>query len=217
MVDKSDSSTRQSFLLALRSSNNENLWTVFVETYAPFCLYWCGRWGATPEDAEDVVQEVLLIVFKSIESFQFDPNGSFRGWLKVIAWRCWNLINEKQQRSLDKNLPILSALVINDTALNCQARDELISYFDKMAEAEILELAMSIVKAKVEAKTWEIFDRTELQNQAKNVVALEMKVPVGHVYAAAYRVRKLIHQEVRRIDPPSDENTKANNDPIVTK
>lgn len=206
MSFKTDSSTHHSLLVAISSSNSEAVWSVFVEKYGPLCFYWCGRWGASPEDAEDVVQEILLNVFKSIESFKFDPNGSFRGWLKVIAWRCWNMIYEKQQRTVDTLQPLLKGLSVNDASINLKARDELISYFDKMAEMEILDLAMSRVRAKVEPKTWEIFDRTELKNQSCDFVASEMNVAVGIIYAATYRVRKLIHQEVKRIDPPSDEN-----------
>jgi RNA polymerase sigma factor (sigma-70 family) len=208
MPIESDSSTHSSLLVALTSSDQGAVWSVFVEKYGQLLYYWCGRWGASPDDSDDIVQETLLNVFKSIDSFQIQPNGSFRAWLKIIAWRCWNLIYEKQQRSLQGNRPLLQSLVFENADREVRARSELLNQFDQVARDEILELAFSRVRARVEPRTWEIFERIELLEQDPVVLTTELNVTIGAVYAAKCRVRKMIHQEITLIDPPSQVNTK---------
>jgi RNA polymerase sigma-70 factor (ECF subfamily) len=203
MAIESDSSTRHSLLAALTSSNHDAVWSVFVEKYGQLLFYWCSRWGASPEDSEDLVQEVLLNVFKSINSFQIQADGTFRAWLRTIAWRCWSVIHEKQQRSLNGNRPLLQSLVFQNPDREAQARLELVSDFDRIAQTEILELAFSIVRARVEPLTWEIFERTEIYNENTDFLTRELQVSIGTVYAAKCRVRRMIHQEVLLIDPPS--------------
>jgi RNA polymerase sigma factor (sigma-70 family) len=64
----------------------------------------CYRMSGTPQDAEDLLQEVLLRLFLNIHSF--DGKAAFSSWLYRVAYNhCLNfLAKNKQQRSRNETL-----------------------------------------------------------------------------------------------------------------
>ena len=49
-------------------------------------------------DAEDVTQTVLVKLAEKMRDFQYDPSGSFRGWLKTVAHNAWNKFVSSRHR-----------------------------------------------------------------------------------------------------------------------
>jgi RNA polymerase sigma-70 factor (ECF subfamily) len=73
---------RSSFLLRLRGRQPE-AWRALLELYGPLVYSWCrGRWGLAPEDAGDVLQEVMARVLESIGDYR---GGNFVAWLRTIT------------------------------------------------------------------------------------------------------------------------------------
>ena len=61
-------------------------WTRLSRVYGPLIYEWCRRVGTPPADAADVVQEVFVAVYRSLDNFQAaNPQDSFRGWLWTIT------------------------------------------------------------------------------------------------------------------------------------
>ena len=54
---------------------DESAWERFVDIYGGLIFSWCGRYGASPEDCSDLLQEVLLKVMK--ERFCMDSRQLF--------------------------------------------------------------------------------------------------------------------------------------------
>lgn len=100
MSNPDDSQTRASLLLALRAGADADAWELFCQKYGPRIAGWCRKWGASRQDAEDVVQETLVVVFRKIADFQYRPDLSFRAWLKTIARRVNRDVGEKAGRFL---------------------------------------------------------------------------------------------------------------------
>jgi RNA polymerase sigma factor (sigma-70 family) len=46
---------------------------------------WCLRWGSQVSDADDLAQEVLTKLVTAIQTFRYDPDRSFRAWLKTVT------------------------------------------------------------------------------------------------------------------------------------
>src|SRR5947199_9343811 len=65
-------------------------WDAFVRRYQPAICAWCLKWGAQPPDADDVAQEVLLKLLTAMRKFQYDPERSFRAWLKTVTHNAWH-------------------------------------------------------------------------------------------------------------------------------
>lgn len=95
-----DSSTKLSLLAKLADGQSRaEVWPTFVEKYGKAIYAWCLKWGASAEDAEDIVQQTLLTVFLKLELFKHGGRLTFRGWLRQIARHTWLKIIEKTAKS----------------------------------------------------------------------------------------------------------------------
>src|SRR3954468_4303295 len=74
--------TRQSLLSRLKDWGDQESWTVFFDTYWKLIYHAAMKAGLTEAEAQDVVQETVISVLKSMETFRYDPEkGSFKTWL----------------------------------------------------------------------------------------------------------------------------------------
>src|SRR5207247_4164837 len=125
----------------------------FVERYGRRVYSWCRQWGLQEADAEDVTQNVLVILAEKMREFTYDPGGSFRAWLKTVAHHAWSKYASSQQRAGQGSgdsaaLPLLQAV---------QARDDLAAKLEEEFDRELLEQAMLRVAQRVESHTWQAF------------------------------------------------------------
>lgn len=83
-VSSSHSPTLTSTSLILRIQAGEAFaWERFTRLYGPLIYSWCSRAGLQPSDAEDVSQNVVRAVLKSVG--RYERTGSFRSWLGQIT------------------------------------------------------------------------------------------------------------------------------------
>ena len=76
-------STHLTFLLRLRDRADQVSWPEFHRRYGQLLYRYARARGASDADAEDVVQEVEMYLFKSIENFEYDARkGRFRSYLR---------------------------------------------------------------------------------------------------------------------------------------
>src|SRR5262249_44542995 len=68
-----------------QNQNDEQAWQAFVERYGPKIYGWCRQWQLQEMDAEDVTQNVLLGLARKLRTFVYDPQRSFRGWLRTLT------------------------------------------------------------------------------------------------------------------------------------
>lgn len=79
--------------------HDANAWQEFVTRYGGLVLHWARRWGLSGSDAQDVAQEVLLVLVRQIRSFRYDPQRRFRSWLKTIVMRTCTRLRQAELRS----------------------------------------------------------------------------------------------------------------------
>ena len=199
----SDSRTRQSLIFFMvNGASASNAWSIFIDKYGRMLYAWSRQWCANHHDAEELVQETILIVFQKIGVFQNRTEGGFRRWLKEIAYRCWLEMLARRKR-FDR--PIHDVFVLDHQRSlidNQMARAELEKLFDYIADQEILELAMARAQVKVREKTWKAFVMIDLKSESVETTAETLGISRGAVHTAVYTVRKLIREESRRLDPP---------------
>jgi DNA-directed RNA polymerase specialized sigma subunit len=68
-----------------QSPADRGAWDRFVERYQPMIRAWCLRWGSQATDADDVAQEVMTKLVTAMRTFRYDPDRSFRAWLKTVT------------------------------------------------------------------------------------------------------------------------------------
>ena len=182
-------------------STASDAWGRFIDKYGLMLYNWSRQWCYNHHDAEELVQETILIVFRKIGVFQSRSSGGFRGWLKEISYRCWLEMlarRKKFDRSLHDQLVLDHQRAVAEGSL---ARADLERLFDQIADREILELAMARARVKVRDKTWRVFVMVDERGEAVEDVALRMGLSRGAVHTAVYTVRKLIREEMSALDP----------------
>src|SRR3954469_4889676 len=77
---------------------DDDAWADFVERYGGKIYGWCRAWGLQEADAQDVTQEVFANLAVRMQQFQYNPDGSFRAWLKTVTYHAWQDYAERQRR-----------------------------------------------------------------------------------------------------------------------
>lgn len=173
-----------------RAPTDEAAWSAFVERYGRLVYHWCRQWGLQEADAEDVTQTVLLELSRQMRTFEYDRQGSFRGWLRTVAQRSWGRFLEARRRG---------GVTGVEPVLDVAAGEDLLQQLEKESEQELLELAMRRVRARVQPHTWEAFRLLALEQQSGAAVAQELGMKVGAVFVARSKVQKMLRVEIERL------------------
>ncbi len=197
MTHAPDDRTSPTLLGRLRNSpEDQAAWAEFVDRYGPIVYRWCRKWGLQGADAEDVSQNVLLDLGRQMRNFEYRVDGRFRGWLRTIAHRAWCDFLEARRR----NTPGSGDTAIGGLLASVPAGDELAELLDAECERELVQVAMTIVRARVEPRTWDAFHLTAVEGIGGGEAAARLNMPVASVYQAKSRVQKLLQAEVERLD-----------------
>jgi RNA polymerase sigma-70 factor (ECF subfamily) len=178
-------------------------WAEFVNLYGPAIRNWLTHWGLQEADAQDVTQNVLLRLATKLPQFKYDPNRSFRGWLKTLTHHAWHdFVTEAGNRYRGSG-----DTKILDQLQSVAAREDLAARVEATFDKELLELAMARARERVAAKTWDAFVMTAINGTAPQEVADKIGVRVSQVYLAKHRVQKLVQEEIQAIEGPGSDPT----------
>ena len=194
-----DRSTQTSVMLLGRlrqDPKDQAAWNDFVARYQPKILQWCRGWRLQESDAHDVTQAVLLKLNGLMATFVYDPSRSFRGWLKTLAHHAWrDLVDERrrsEQGSGDSRM--------REFFESLQAGDDLVHQLEEEFRRELMDEAMARVRPRVAPRTWDAFRLTALEGSSGAAAAAQLAMKVAHVYVAKSEVRKLLKDEIKRLE-----------------
>ena len=199
-MNSSPLETRASLIERLQNPDDIAAWDDFSDLYAPIIYRSARRLGLQAADADDVVQEVLTAVTRSVGRWiERDDRGPFRAWLFRIA----------RNTSIDfltrrKHRPWAAG---GDTAAeqlnHVEAPADVSSQFDFELRRTMFVQASEIVRGRVSETTWEAFHRTSVLQQPVEAVAKQLGVSVGSVYISRSRVMKRLQNEVKSFEEQS--------------
>jgi RNA polymerase sigma factor (sigma-70 family) len=191
--------TRKSLLGRLKNWNDEESWRTFFDTYWKLIYSAAIKAGLADAEAQDVVQETVISVLKSMPGFQYDrKKGSFKSWLlRLTTWRIADQLRKRQHESenRDGEPPNASETETLENVAD-PAGLELESAWNEEWESNLMEAAMERVKKKVDPKQYQVFDLYVVKQWPVVKVAHALKVSSGNVYLTKYRVSRLIRREL---------------------
>ena len=188
--------TRQSLLSRLKDWDDQEGWKVFFDTYWRLIYNAAIRSGLTEAEAQDVVQETIISVCKSMQTFEYDQNGSFKGWLmRLTSWRIQDQFRKRQQLINPKQ---------RETRTSTDALERvpdpngfgLEKTWDQEWEQNIIGAAIERVKRQVDGKQYQVFDLYVLKKWPVSRVSKSLGINRGKVYLAKHRINKLIKKEI---------------------
>jgi RNA polymerase sigma-70 factor (ECF subfamily) len=177
--------TRASLILRLQNAEDVEAWRCFESIYAPVIYRVAMRHGLQPSDAENVIQEVLLRVAKSVGRWiENSNNGPFRAWLLRIA-------RNETVRLLTRpaTRPTGYGAGSEDPQLEELATcDAVESQLETEYQREVFLWAAEQVRGMVAEATWLAFWLTHVEGLSVDDAAGQLGVKAGNIYFGRSRV-----------------------------
>ena len=198
-----DIATRRSLLERLRCWDDQASWQDFFDTYWRLIYGVALKSGLTDDEAQDVVQDTIASVARSMPGFRYEPNQcSFKTWLlNMTRWRIVDQIRKRQAAPASRSA--LSA----DTSLLEQIADPKESGLDRIWntewQANVIHMATQRVKRQVKAKLYQMFYLHVVKELPVQEVARRVGANAGQVYLAKHRVGRLLKREIKRLEARS--------------
>ena len=192
--------TRGSLLSRLKDWQDETSWKVFFDTYWKLIYSAAIKAGLTDAEAQDVVQETVISVFKTIPDFQYKAaGGSFKSWLlQLTSWRIADQFRNRQPNIRPAKRPADStARTATVEGVPDPAGSRLEAIWDEEWEQNLISAATDRVKRAVDSKQYQIFDLYVLKNWPARKVASTLKINLGRVYLAKHRIGTMIKKEIK--------------------
>ena len=191
--------TRASLLSRLKDWKDETSWKVFFDTYWKLIFRAAMKSGLTDAEAQDVVQETVIAVMKSMPEFKYEAvGGSFKSWLlNLTGWRIADQFRKRQrefkstQRWDDSTAGTATVEQIADPR-----QSELEAIWDEEWEKNLMHAAAERVKRQVDPRQYQVFDLYVMKEWPARKVASALKVNIGRVYLAKHRIGGMLKREI---------------------
>jgi RNA polymerase sigma-70 factor (ECF subfamily) len=190
-----DPSSLTSSLLHRLRCREETAWQRLLVLYGPTVQGWCRSAGLSPQDAEDVQQEVFRAVARSLGDFRRErPGDTFRGWLWTVTRR--KVIDHQRQRSAQAQAAGGSTALERLAQVPEQADLSEPDAAGLSAETEaVYRRALELIRGAFTEGTWRAFWAVAVDGQAVSEVAATLGLSVGAVYIAKSRVLARLREE----------------------
>jgi len=178
--------TRKSLLLAI-GRGDEISWREFYDTYRPLIVF-CARGRVAPDEIDDLIQTVMVKVFRSGERFRYDPaKGKFRDYLGRIVGNA--IVDMLRARRPETAVP----------APDRESDDAFAAAWQAEWERHIFDQALGELRTRVAPATFQAFDLYVLQKQPAAKVAAFLDLDTAHVYKAKLRCLDILRRIVADI------------------
>lgn len=189
--------TRLSLIERLGDWKDQARWQEFFDTYWRLIYNVARKSGLTDAEAQDVVQDTILTIAKSIGKYDRKA-GSFKGWLlNTTRWRIADQFRKRDpadRQSPGRDDDGRDTATIERIA-GADGR-ELETVWDQEWERNIFQGALERVKKRVAARQFQIFECCVIKRWSAARVAEALRVNVAQVYLAKHRVSALMKKEV---------------------
>ena len=145
------------------SIHRTDAWHTFSQLYTPLIFYWGRKIGLQSQDAADLVQDVMAIVFQKLPQFQYDSSKSFRGWLRKVT------LNQYRQQCRRRTLSTVAA---SDSLLaNCAGTDAAEQTWDQDYARSLFREAMQTMQGDFSKPVWDALQQMLILGQSVTAVA----------------------------------------------
>ncbi|MCP4453169.1 MAG: sigma-70 family RNA polymerase sigma factor [Planctomycetes bacterium] len=182
-----NSKTRITLLQRLRNGSDHLSWEDFFARYWPLIYRSAKFHGCSDNTAEEVVQDVMLVVFQQKDVFQYDPaRGRFRDWLGTVVK---NKVAHYRRRPAERERSVGSE---GDNALN-QIPSEAPppdAAWEAAYEEALLTVLLDTVRREMNPKTYLAFELCALGELSGKQVSEITGMSRNAVYKSHRRVLK---------------------------
>lgn len=188
--------TRASLLLRLKKQGDDQSWREFYGIYGRMIFGYALRYRLSHAEAEDIVQDVCIKMFRQILSFDYCPDqGHFRGWLKTVTKHAViDFIRRKSRRSghMDQYTEHMEIL-------NTEKVDESDLIWQHEWEKAVFNAALLRVYSRIGTQCRDAFHLFVIEGIPANEVAERLSIKANAIYACKHRILRMIREEVETL------------------
>lgn len=189
--------TRDSLIVQVQNPLNREAWDQFAMIYRPVIYRLARQKGLQDADAQDLTQQVLHAVSQSIGRWEkLDPPVKFRHWLRRVVRNA--ILNALSRKPHDGAAGGSVAMAL----LQEHANDDLesASQIEIEYRRELYLQAARLVRADVNAETWQAFELTVVEDLPVEEVARKLAKTPGNIYAARSRIMRRLREAVQALE-----------------
>jgi RNA polymerase sigma-70 factor, ECF subfamily len=166
-------------------------WARLQGIYLPLIRRWLGRVPGLGDEADDLAQEVFLVVVRELPRFERRREGSFRSWLRNIA------VNRARAFCKRRNRRPAVGLDLTDGFLDRLADPEsdLAREWDREHDEHVARRILAAVQPDFTPTTWTAFQRFAVDGLPATRVAEELGMTENAVLLAKSRVVRRLREE----------------------
>ncbi len=181
--------TPLSLLERLRQSPDEPSWHRLTDLYLPLVRRWVTQRGIAPDDADDLTQEILLVIVRELPDFDHSGRkGAFRTWLRTITVHrvrgYWRSKQTRPNQALEEDLDRLE-----------DPNSELARLWDQEHDEFVTRRLLELIEPEFTPATWHAFRRQNVDGISAAETAAELGVSANAVLIAKSRVLRRLRQE----------------------
>src|SRR5262249_49675886 len=154
---------------------------------------WLRRYGLAECDADDLAQDILLVVLRELPYFHHNRRtGAFRNWLRrIVVHRYQDFIRAKRYRPLAGGDSEFS-----EQLLQLEDPDSSLSrHWDQEHDQHVVRKLLALIERDYQEATWNAFCGVMLSGEAPAKVATRLGISVNSVLLAKSRVLARLRQE----------------------
>jgi RNA polymerase sigma-70 factor (ECF subfamily) len=182
--------TSLSLVERLKLGTDQVAWERFVELYTPMLVAWCRRIGLTDADTADLTQTVFVTLYEKLREFRYDPQLSFRAWLKTVLLNAWRNQQRKRRVGRFEEQVGFDPAQIPDT-------DPRLQLEEAEYRSHLIRRAVAMVEAQFEPSTARAWWEYVVQDRPAQEVADELGLTLNAVYLAKSRVLRHLRTELQ--------------------
>jgi RNA polymerase sigma factor (sigma-70 family) len=185
--------TKETLIQRAQNPDDETAWEEFVSYYENFIKMVLQQSGIIFHDADDLVQDILIRVWKGLPKFEYRKDKTkFRTWLSTIIRNSIidhaNKIKKKGGEKLELHEGMVCELSTQE--IESKIKEEWLNY--------IAELAMEKVKECFSGQAIEVF-KLSLGGASAKEIALEIGLTVESVFVLRSRIKKALQKEMDNV------------------
>lgn len=187
--------TSVGFLERLTVESDSDSWQRLVDLYSPLIYGWLRRYSVPHQDADDLAQNVLLVVLRELPAFRHNGRvGSFRAWLRKITS---NRLRAFWVAQKHRSLPAGGSSFVNMLEQLEDPNSGISRLWNQEHDQYLAERLLQLIEPEFEPSTWRAFCRVVKDGQSAPVAANELGLSVNAVLIAKSRVLKRLREEAR--------------------
>jgi RNA polymerase sigma-70 factor (ECF subfamily) len=183
--------TRTSLLARIRNPDDQTGWREFYRAYRKLVRHLAQRHGLSETEAEDVTQETMITVQKTIAQFRQDPaRCSFKSWFQRLAQaRIVDFLRRRRAAALARNRA-------KDDTSGTRALERLADpaslnpdvAWEEAWRQSVLDRALAKLRRRVKPLHYQVFYLHVIKQQTTWQVARALGVNIALVYVVKHRV-----------------------------